>query len=94
VGGAGFQVQDFLKANVTDPHRLRIFLSWGHGDVWSAPKDPRWAFACKPYLYKLYVVRDLGSEEPVDKDLAAALLKDLLPQLKEVLFTDTGKKRN
>jgi hypothetical protein len=94
VGDAGFQFQDFVKSDVTDPHRLRVFMSWGHGGQWSVPRDPRFTFGWKSHLYKLYVVRELTSEESPEQDVAVALIKDLLPQLKEALFTDPGKQRN
>jgi hypothetical protein len=82
-----FQVRDFQKGNVATPSLLRIFLSWGCKGEWSVPSHPRFAFAGKPYLYKLYVVREMArANEPLDKDPAAEFIKELMPQLQETLF--------
>jgi len=82
-----FKVQDFQKVNVATPTRLRIFMTWGHKQEWSVPAKPRLAFAGKPYLYKLYVVREMNrTDEPLDGDPAAEFIKELMPQLKEVLY--------
>jgi hypothetical protein len=84
-----FQVRDFQKSNVANPILLRVFLSWGHKGEWSVPANPRLAFAGNPYLYKLYVVREMTkANEPVEQDLATELIKDLIPQLQEKLFGD------
>jgi hypothetical protein len=83
-----FQVCDFRKTNVATPTLLRVFLSWGFKGEWSAPANPRLSFAGRPYLYKLYVVRGMSkANEPIDQDPATELIKDLMPQLLEALFT-------
>jgi hypothetical protein len=83
-----FRVRDFRKTNVAMPTLLRIFLSWGYQGQWSAPDNPRLAFFGKPYLYKLYVIRAMSKpDEPIDQDPANELLKELMPQFQEALFT-------
>jgi hypothetical protein len=85
-----FQVRDFRHGNVARPTLLRIFMSWGCEGEWRIPARPRWAFAGKPYLYKLYVVRQMARpDEPVEKDPALDLMKELMPQLQETLFPGT-----
>jgi len=82
-----FQVRDFRKGNVATPTLLRVFLSWGQKGEWSVPANPRFAFAGKPYLYKLYVVREMAKpNEPVDQDPATELINNLILQLNEQLF--------
>jgi len=82
-----FRVLDFQKTNVATPTRLRVFMSWCHRKDWSVPARPRLTFAAKPYLYKLYVVREMTrANEPLDKDPAGGLIKQLIPQLDEALF--------
>jgi hypothetical protein len=84
-----FQVRDFRKDNVATPTVLRVFLSWGQKGEWSIPANPRFAFAGKPYLYKLYVVREMAkADEPIEQDPATDLIKSLIPQLQEKLFGD------
>jgi hypothetical protein len=85
-----FRVCDFQKTNVATPTFLRVFLSWGFQGEWSAPDNPRLAFAARPHLYKLYVVREMTkASEPIDQDPATQLIKELLPQLRKALFTDS-----
>jgi len=85
--GADFQVLHFRKQDVTAPGQLRIFLAWGSEGRWSAPANPRWAFARKPYLHKIYLVREVARpDEPVEQDPALQLFRDLTPSLQETLF--------
>jgi hypothetical protein len=82
-----FEVLDFRKQDEAAPTLLRVFLAWGQGGAWSAPANPRVAFAGKPYLYKLYVVREMPrAGEPLEEDPAGAFVKELMPTLQEVLF--------
>jgi hypothetical protein len=82
-----FQVLDFRKSNVANPTLLRVFLSWGSRGEWSVPAQPRFAFAGRPYLYKLYVVQELNkANEPIEGSPAAKLIEELMPQLQETLF--------
>src|SRR5262249_10183186 len=81
------RVPDFEKRNVATPTLLRICLAWGSGGEWSAPANPRWAFAGRPWLYKFYVVREMTrAGEPLEGDPAGELIKGLVPQLQEALF--------
>ncbi len=85
-----FQVQNFRKGNVATPTLLRVFMTWGDRGQWRVPTRPRWDFAGKQYLYKLYVVRTLVRlDEPLDQDPAVDLIKDLMPRLQESLFPGT-----
>jgi hypothetical protein len=74
------------------PERLRIAWSWTATGAWSAPDNPRAAFARAPALYKVYVVRQLvGPEDASAKDPAADFLKVFLPQVHECLFPAAGR---
>lgn len=82
-----FEVRDFVKANVANPSSLRVFLAWSSDGEWAAPAYPRVTFAGKPFLYKIYVVRDTQKiDEPLENDPAAELIKDLMPRLQQALF--------
>jgi hypothetical protein len=84
-----FQVRDFRKNNIAAPTLMRVFLSWGHKGKWSVPANPRLTFAGKPYLYKLYVVREMArANEPIEQDPATEVINNLIPQLQEKLFSD------
>lgn len=72
----------FRRDDADGPSRMRIYWAWDGGEGWEAPSSPRFAFARKPVLYKLYVIRDVsgGDSDPKD-DPAAALMAELLPAL-------------
>jgi hypothetical protein len=93
-GSAGrpyqFQVHDFRQGNVATPTLLRVFVSWGYRGTWSVPANPRWAFAGRPSLYKLYLIRALTrADEPIEPGPDVELMKDLMPQLQQTLFPGT-----
>jgi hypothetical protein len=84
---ARFRVLDLRKGNPATPTSLRIFLAWGSNGEWSAPANPRLTFAGRPYLYKLYVIREMTrAGESLEEDPAGELITGLLPQLQEALF--------
>jgi hypothetical protein len=68
-------------------NHLRLFWSWSADGTWQAPSAPRLTYAGRPFLYKLYVIRELRSEnEPPAHDPAQRFLTDLLPALDRTLF--------
>jgi hypothetical protein len=76
----------FSKFEPGGNQRVRIRWSWLAGDRWLAPESPRLAFLGEPFLYKLYVIRELppGTEHPED-DPTPAFLDLLLPALERAL---------
>ena len=52
-------VSDFSKRTPIEEERVRVFWSWGNPSAWQAPDQPRRAFAGAPFLYKLYVSRQI-----------------------------------
>lgn len=88
-GTAGeFRVARMRKKRAGDQSQLRIFWSWNDGNGWRVPSNPRWTFASSRFLFKLYLVRELPDfEEPLDNDPSIDLMRRLLPQLDEVLFS-------
>lgn len=84
--GAEFFTARFVKEDVTGSRTLRIFWSWHDGTSWRAPDYPRWAFAPLPYLYKLYVIREVQHRyETLDDDPSVLFLRQLLPHLSAAL---------
>jgi hypothetical protein len=79
----------FTREEAAGPNQLRIFWSWmtpQANQTWSAPTNPRFAFARQPALYKLYVIRNTtGSHTPATTDSAAQLIQVLLPEFREKL---------
>ena len=86
-----FYAHTFVKAAPTGTTRVRVLWAWGDGRGWSFPDRPRVAFARKPVLYKLYVTRDLLSEdEPLTDDVMLGFLAAALPDLTAALGTPPG----
>lgn len=79
----------FTREETAGPNQLRIFWSWMTPEAnttWTAPSNPRFAFARSGALYKLYVIRNTtGSHMPALEDPAAQLIQRLLPLLRDKL---------
>ena len=76
-----------LRSTRLDAGYLRVYYGWSSGGAWSAPADARFAFAGRPYLYKIQVAGALpspGDEKALDP--AFSFLKELLPVLKQHLI--------
>src|SRR5262249_8823260 len=85
---AEFRVARMRKKRAVEHSQLRIVWSWNDGNGWRVPADPRWTFASASVLFKLYLVRELPDfEEPLDDDPSIDLMRRLLPELDNVLFT-------
>jgi hypothetical protein len=68
---------------------LRLFWAWSPDGAWHAPSSPRWQFRGRPFLYKLYVVQDVGQDQPSEPGIE--FLQQLLPELDKVLFAEGGR---
>jgi hypothetical protein len=69
------------------PKHLRLYWAWNARGEWDASSSPRWQFRGEPFLYKLYVSRDI-SQAPntaAQADAAAEFLRTFLPVLKQSL---------
>jgi len=72
----------FVKEESVGEQQLRIFWSWLSDGKWQAPSWPRFHFAGKPYLYKLYVLRDAAYRpEKLNDDPAVDFMRQLIPAL-------------
>ncbi len=82
---ADFMTTRFAKPGV-EPDPLRIFWGWTDGGPLTAPDNPRLTFARAGALYKLYVIRRMGStDEPLDHDACLDFINVLLPELQKCL---------
>lgn len=92
IGGEGQEDQFWgltFKSNRLRGDLLRVYYAWSLGDHWSAPNSPRYAFAGRPYLYKIQLAANL----PQGTDLGAGdtcrqFLKDFVPALKSYLISN------
>jgi Protein of unknown function (DUF3485) len=65
---------------------LELYWSWRAGDSWLAPTSPRLTFGGRPYLYKLYVVREQAGDA-AQGPVMADFLAQLMPELEGALFS-------
>jgi hypothetical protein len=83
-----FYAHTFVKTTATTTTRVRLLWSWGDGKNWSFPDRPRIAFAKTPVLYKMYVTREMISEdEPLTDDPVVSFLDTTLPDMTAALTT-------
>jgi hypothetical protein len=76
----------FRQERAAEQNYLRIFWAWSTGGAWSAPAEPRRAFAGNPALYKIYLLHDMASpDEAAEEDPCSDLLKQLLPGMEHAL---------
>ena len=86
--GDSFWVINFVKEGPALSEYLRILYAWSEGERWEASKNPRWQFADKPALYKLYIVRQPAKpNEPIDGDPAVEFARAFVPAIKKSLLT-------
>ena len=90
---AGTQSAEFwmarsVKTDSAVPSQLEVFRSWSASGVWKAD-NPRLRFAGFPALYKLYVVRDVTSDQSLDSNATVSFIQTLLSELDRSLFSDS-----
>ncbi len=98
--GAGYQLQDqaaqcriaddrFWTGQFAKPSgHLRLHWAWNAHGAWEASASPRWQFRGAPFLYKLYVSREIvgpPSATP-QADVTAEFLREFMPVLNRTLF--------
>ena len=86
-GDADCYTARFAKPDLTTGgSQIRIFWTWHADGHWQAPDSPRWTFASQPYLYKMYVIRELPQRsERTDEDPIPEFLRQFLPELTQAL---------
>ncbi|HEV3205172.1 MAG TPA: exosortase-associated EpsI family protein [Gemmataceae bacterium] len=86
---AEFWTSLLKKTKAADQIRLRIYWAWSFNGDWSAPENPRWTFAGRSVLYKLYVIREIQAGEDSREDAACSdFLKEFLPEFQKTQFAD------
>jgi Protein of unknown function (DUF3485) len=83
------EVAHFWTAQFTKKAgRLRLYWAWNARGSWEASPAPRWQFRGDPFLYKLYVSRDVSQQSAVapEADVTAEFLRRFVPELNRTLF--------
>lgn len=87
---AEFQAARFVKEEAGVSRSLRVLWSWSGDGKWRTPANPRLAYASRPFLYKLYVIREVtGAEEHAQEDSCLEFIKNLLVELDRCLWNET-----
>jgi hypothetical protein len=85
---ATFHAAEFDRPAPVGTTRMIVLWAWNGSGDWRTPASPRWTFAARPILYKLYVIGRLDRGGlPADGDAAHRLLRDLLPEIQPLLLT-------
>lgn len=91
IGPCGFSVTSFAIPASNLPETLRVFWSWSTDGRWTAPENPRFEFAGKPFLLKLYATRSVhAQDDDLKEDESLVLLKEFLPALKRAVFDQSA----
>ncbi len=89
---AEFRVARFVKEETTNVSRLRILWSYTDDGNWQGPKWPKPAFAGRPALYKVYLIRSLGEDVPkLSEDPAVEFAKQFIPIVNAALFSQSDQ---
>ncbi len=73
---------EFRKANDAQPHDLRVVWTWCDGEAFYAPDNPRFSFANKSFLYKVYITQVTGRVGSLtERDDSTSFLKAAIPVL-------------
>ncbi len=81
-----FWSTDFERPVEGTQQRIRTWWGWSAGGEWSAPSNPRLAFAGESVLYKIYFTENVTSEET--SSYIPSFARELLPRIGETVFTE------
>ncbi len=86
VGRCEFMVGDFTRPTAATPEHARVFWGWSSDGRWTAPSNPRFEFAGKPFLFKLYVLRSGQSQsELTDNNECMGFLNQFAPAFQKAV---------
>ncbi len=74
------------KPDAATPMQMSVLWSWTTDGTWQTPNSPRFTFAGKPVLYKLYVTHEIVNGDKKADEVCREFLRDFLPELNPVLF--------
>lgn len=84
-----FWTGNFVKRkSVADS--IRLYWGWTPQGTWEASGNPRWQYRGEPFLFKMYVSRNLGGAAPgpAEADPTESFLSQFVPELKQALFPE------
>lgn len=79
----------FLPGESSATHAMEVHWTWSTDGTWTAPDTPRVAFARRPVLIKLYVLREiLGATAAEKANPATAFLSTAMPSITYAIFSN------
>lgn len=85
-----FWTARFVRERASGKTHLRIFWSWHGSESWKVAENPRLSFAGERVLHKMYLIREqITADEPMEGDACVEFMQDLLPALKQSVFTES-----
>jgi len=82
----GFWKATFSKPDLSNLEKLRVLWSWYGKDGWTAAESPRWEFAGRSVLYKMYVSHVfIPRESKVEEDVSLQFVREFLPVVNKYL---------
>lgn len=81
-----------LRSRDLDAGVLRVYYAWSTGGPWSATEKPRYAYAGRPYLYKIQLASRLPSYgDSEGDDPCSRFLQDFVPVAKRYLVAPSDE---
>ena len=85
-----FWTARFVRERASGKTHLRIFWSWHGSESWKVAENPRLSFAGERDLHKMELIREqITADEPMEGDACVEFMQDLLPALKQSVFTES-----
>ncbi len=87
---AEFWTADAVKPSATGDTKLRIYWGWNDGTGWLAADNARQTFPRSHVLHKLYVIRELVTQQKDDQEPCLTFLEQLVPVLDQTVLAPTN----
>jgi hypothetical protein len=81
-----FLAVSYSKTRAAFTQHLQLYWGYSATGDWQAPKYGRLAFARYRRLFKIYVIHEVPSEQPLGDDPAVGFIKTFIPELNKALF--------
>lgn len=73
----------FRNPDAAIPKRIEVLWAWNGSGAWEAVDQPRWRFARRPNLFKLYLSREItGAGQARRYETCQSFLRKLLPDVR------------
>ena len=81
-----FWTADAVKPSATGDTRLRLYWGWNDGGGWQAADNARQTYPRSHVLHKLYVIRELTTQQKDDNEPCLKFMRALVPALDQTVL--------